>query len=166
MKIHPRIIKKLPQLLLQCRDREWYGDSQGNEAWAWEAAQRCLGQGFGVSLSTRKEQDHAIKIHPRIIKKIIKKLPQMASRGTLQAPSEPLGAPFGHTPYFKTLLDVIFRHFGSTLASLGAAFRRPLSLLSLSWTVQEPFKSSFFDPKSLQERSKRQKRNLQQPSRN
>ena len=103
-----------------------------------EAAQRCLGQGFGVSLSTRKEQDHAIKIHPRIIKKIIKKLPQMASRDTLQAPSEPLGAPFGHTPYFKTLLDVIFCHFGSTLASLGAAFRRPLGLLSLSWTLQEP----------------------------
>ena len=81
-----------------------------------------------------KEQENAIKIHPRIIKK----LPQMASRGTLQAPSEPLGAPFGHTPYFKTLLDVIFCHFGSTLASLGAAFRRPLGLLSLSWTLQEP----------------------------
>ena len=84
--------------------------------------------------STRKDQENGIKIYPRIIKK----LPQMASRGTLQAPSEPLGAPFGHTPYFKTLLDVIFCHFGSTLASLGAAFRRPLGLLSLSWTLQEP----------------------------
>ena len=35
-------------VLIQCRDREWYGDSQGNEAWAWEAAQRCLRVGFGV----------------------------------------------------------------------------------------------------------------------
>ena len=35
-------------VLLQCRDREWLGDSQGNEAWAWEAAQRCIGRGFGV----------------------------------------------------------------------------------------------------------------------
>ena len=35
-------------MLLQCRDREWYGDSQGNEAWARVAAQRCIGRGFGV----------------------------------------------------------------------------------------------------------------------
>ena len=61
----------------------------------------------------------------------------MASRGTLQAPSEPLGAPFGHTPYFKTLLDVIFRHFGSTLASFGAPFWKPFGLLFLSWGFQE-----------------------------
>ena len=72
-------------------------------------------------------------MHPRIIKK----LPQMASRGTLQTPSEPLGDPFGHTPYFKTLLDVIFRHFGSTLASLGAPFWKPFGLLFLSWGFQE-----------------------------
>ena len=85
------------------------------------------------SLATKKEQAHAIKIHPRIIKK----LPQMASRGTLQTPSEPLGDPFGHTPYFKTLLDVIFRHFGSTLASLGAPFWKPFGLLCLSWGLQE-----------------------------
>ena len=35
-------------VLLQCQDIEWFGDSQGNEAWAWEAAQRCIGRGFGV----------------------------------------------------------------------------------------------------------------------
>ena len=85
------------------------------------------------SLATREEQAHAIKIHPRIIKK----LPRMASRGTLQTPSEPLGDPFGHSPYFKTLLDVIFRHFGSTLASLGALFWKPFGLLCLSWGFQE-----------------------------
>ena len=88
----------------------------------------------GITIvSNKKEQDHAIKIHPRIIKK----LPQMASRGTLQTPSEPLGDPFGHTPYFKTLLDVIFRYFGSTLASLGAPFWKPFGLLFLSWGLQE-----------------------------
>ena len=85
------------------------------------------------SLATKKEQDHAIKIHPRIIKK----LPQMASRGTLQTPSEPLGDPFGHSPYFKTLLDTFFGHFGSTLASLGASFWKPFGLLCLSWGLQE-----------------------------
>ena len=84
-------------------------------------------------VATKKEQDHAIKIHPRIIKKLF----QMASRGTLQTPSEPLGNPFGHSPYFKTLLDVIFRHFGSTLASLGAPFWKPFGLLCLSWGFQE-----------------------------
>ena len=35
-------------VLLQCRDREWNGDNEGNEAWAWEAAQRCIDQYFGV----------------------------------------------------------------------------------------------------------------------
>ena len=35
-------------VLLQCRDREWYGDKDGNEAWAREASQRCIDQGFGV----------------------------------------------------------------------------------------------------------------------
>ena len=85
------------------------------------------------SLSTRKEQQNGIKIHPRIIKK----LPQMASRGTLQTPSDPLGDPFGHTPYFDTLLDVIFRDCGSTLASLGAPFWKPFGLLFLSWGLQE-----------------------------
>ena len=28
--------------------RERHGDMQGNEAWAWEAAQRCILAGFGV----------------------------------------------------------------------------------------------------------------------
>ena len=28
--------------------REWHGDMQGNEAWAREAAQRCIRAGFGV----------------------------------------------------------------------------------------------------------------------
>ena len=31
-------------VLLQCQDFEWFGD----EAWAWEAAQRCIGRGFGI----------------------------------------------------------------------------------------------------------------------
>jgi hypothetical protein len=35
-------------VLLQCRDREWFGDLHGREAWAWKAAERCLRQGFGV----------------------------------------------------------------------------------------------------------------------
>ena len=35
-------------VLIQCRDREWHGDMQGNEAWAQEAAQRCIRAGFGV----------------------------------------------------------------------------------------------------------------------
>ena len=35
-------------VLLQCRKREWFGDHLGNEAWAWEAAQRCLHAGFAV----------------------------------------------------------------------------------------------------------------------
>ena len=62
--------------------------------------------------------------------------PQMTSRGTLQSPSEPLGAPFGYEPYFKTLLDVTLRHFDSTLASLGGSFWEPfrhLSSLGRSW---------------------------------
>ena len=35
-------------ILLQCRDREWFGDADGNEAWALEAAQRCVDNGFAV----------------------------------------------------------------------------------------------------------------------
>ena len=35
-------------ILLQCRDREWVGDAEGREAWAWEAAEKCLQAGFGV----------------------------------------------------------------------------------------------------------------------
>ena len=35
-------------VLLQCRDREWNGNDELKEAWAWEAAQRCVRQGFGV----------------------------------------------------------------------------------------------------------------------
>ena len=35
-------------VLIQCRDREWHGDSHGNEKWAWQAALKCLAAGFGV----------------------------------------------------------------------------------------------------------------------
>ena len=35
-------------VLLQCRDREWFGDERGEEDWAREAARRCMRQGFGV----------------------------------------------------------------------------------------------------------------------
>ena len=35
-------------VLIQCRDREWHGDSQGNEAWARVAADKCLANGFAV----------------------------------------------------------------------------------------------------------------------
>ena len=34
-------------MLIQCRDREWNG-IRGREAWAWDAAQKCVSQGFGV----------------------------------------------------------------------------------------------------------------------
>ena len=35
-------------VFIQCRDREWWGDNQGREAWAWESAEKCLRAGFGV----------------------------------------------------------------------------------------------------------------------
>ena len=35
-------------VLIQCRDREWNGNDEFKEAWAREAAQRCLRQGFAV----------------------------------------------------------------------------------------------------------------------
>ena len=40
-------------VFVQCRDREWYGTGGANdnsraEAWAFEAAERMLSQGFGV----------------------------------------------------------------------------------------------------------------------
>ena len=35
-------------VLIQCRDREWYGDMIGDEDWAWQAAQKCIRAGFGV----------------------------------------------------------------------------------------------------------------------
>ena len=35
-------------VLIQCRDREWHGDNEGNEARAFEAAQLCLRAGFAV----------------------------------------------------------------------------------------------------------------------
>ena len=68
----------------------------------------------------------------------------MASKGTLQRPSEPLGAPFGYRPYFRTLLDVFFCHLGSTLASHGGPFWRPFGLLFLSWGLQEPKMGGFW----------------------
>ena len=62
----------------------------------------------------------------------------MDSKSTLRRPSEPLGHPFGYKPYLKTLLDLIFHHFGSIWGSLVGPFWRPLGLLFLSWTLQEP----------------------------
>ena len=47
-------------VFLQCRDREWEGDDQGKEAWAKEAAQRCLNRGFAV-LRVRTESWPAVK---------------------------------------------------------------------------------------------------------
>jgi len=35
-------------VLIQCRDREWYGDSEGAEAWARVAAEKCIANGFAV----------------------------------------------------------------------------------------------------------------------
>ena len=35
-------------VLIQCRDREWNGDSEGAEAWARVAAEKCIANGFAV----------------------------------------------------------------------------------------------------------------------
>ena len=35
-------------VLLQCREREWYGDGEGAEAWARDAAEKCVANGFAV----------------------------------------------------------------------------------------------------------------------
>jgi hypothetical protein len=51
-------------VLIQCRDREWYGDTQGNEAWAWEAAQRCLCAGFGVLRVATQNWSDVKREHP------------------------------------------------------------------------------------------------------
>ena len=77
------------------------------------------------------------KIYPNRFEKL-KNLPQMVSKSTLQSLPGPLWAPFGYKLYFKTLLDLIFHHFCSILASLGGPFWRALGLLFLSWGLQEP----------------------------
>ena len=52
----------------------------------------------------------------------------MASKRVPQRPSEPPGVSFACKLDFKTLWDVIFQDFGSSLASLGAPFWKPKSL--------------------------------------
>ena len=68
----------------------------------------------------------------------------MALKGALLRLSEPLGAPFGYRLYFKTLLDFMFCHLGSTLASHGGPFWTPFGLSFLSWGLQEPKMGGFW----------------------
>ena len=53
------------RVLLQCRDRDWFGiGSDHREAWAWEAADRCLEAGFAV-LRVRTDNWNTVKAdHP------------------------------------------------------------------------------------------------------
>ena len=97
--------------------------------------------GLSVVLAMFLVRFRVLFFHPENMKKtpkITKKLPQMDSKSTLRRPSEPLGHPFGYKPYLKTLLDLIFDHFGSIWGSLVGPFRKPLGLLFLSCTLQEP----------------------------
>ena len=65
--------------------------------------------------------------------------------GIYQRPSEPLGAPLGYRAYFRTLLDVFFCHLGSTLASHGGPFWKPLGFLFLSWGLQKAKMGGFWE---------------------
>ena len=52
-------------ILLQCRDREWWGiNNTGREAWAWEAASRCLEAGFAVLRVRTDDWDAVKRQHP------------------------------------------------------------------------------------------------------
>ena len=51
-------------VLLQCRDREWYGDARGEEAWAWRAAQKCINAGFGVLRVPTQNWNEVKRDHP------------------------------------------------------------------------------------------------------
>ncbi len=52
-------------VLLQCRDREWWGiGSHHREAWAWEAASRCLKAGFAVLRVRTDDWDVVKSNHP------------------------------------------------------------------------------------------------------
>ena len=49
-------------VFIQCMDREWFGNAEGAEAWAWEAAQKCLSAGVGV-VRVRTESWQDVKRH-------------------------------------------------------------------------------------------------------
>ena len=52
-------------VLLQCRDREWWGiGPKHHEAWAWQAAQRCLKAGFAVLRVKTDDWDVVKSDHP------------------------------------------------------------------------------------------------------
>ena len=51
-------------VLIQCRDREWHGDNEGKEAWAFEAGQRCLDEGFAVLRVRTQNWSDVKKRHP------------------------------------------------------------------------------------------------------
>ena len=51
-------------VFLQCRHREWHGNDQGEEAWAREAANRCLKQGFAVLRVPTESWDVVRHAHP------------------------------------------------------------------------------------------------------
>ena len=51
-------------VFIQCRAIEWFGKEDASEAWAWEAAKRCMARGFGVVRVPTKNWWHEKKGHP------------------------------------------------------------------------------------------------------
>ena len=52
--------------------REWHGDMQGNEAWAREAAQRCIRAGFGVLRVATQNWADVKREHPEWFQPLFK----------------------------------------------------------------------------------------------